>query len=59
MADMTLCNGIGCPIAEQCKRYLTKGDPQYQSYFVVAPYNVEKEGCKYFIPVENRRKKNA
>lgn len=46
MADITMCNGKGCPISYKCYRHNAKANPFMQSYFVEAPY---KNGeCKEY-----------
>jgi hypothetical protein len=55
MPDITCCQGIGCPIKKTCYRY-TAGlpdanintYPQRQSWFMVTPYDFEKQDCKEY-----------
>jgi hypothetical protein len=37
MPDITMCSGDGCPLKENCYRYLAEADPYRQSYFAEAP----------------------
>lgn len=38
MADITMCSGKGCPVANKCYRY-TATPGIYQSYFSAVPFN--------------------
>lgn len=48
MPDITMCFGYGCPLKENCHRYLADPD-RHQSYFALAPYDIEKEVCEYYL----------
>lgn len=37
MADITMCNGDGCPIKQICYRFTATPDENRQSYFVDSP----------------------
>jgi hypothetical protein len=52
MADMCMCQGLGCPLKKDCYRYTapTYGD---QLYFNDSPY--ENLECKCFI--DNKKDK--
>jgi hypothetical protein len=41
MADITKCNGQGCPVKEKCYRYTAK-ESMYQSYFSEPPIKDNK-----------------
>jgi hypothetical protein len=47
---MTKCNGIDCPIKDNCKRYLKRKDGQ-DRYFLPAPYNKTTKKCKKLLEV--------
>jgi hypothetical protein len=53
--DITMCAGKEnaektCPLREQCHRY--KATPsEWQSWFVVIPYDFETQTCRDFWPV--------
>ena len=47
MADITKCEGKGCPLKETCYRFTAVDSKFMQSYFTETPYNKEKENCKY------------
>lgn len=46
MADITMCDGTGCPRKAQCYRY-TARPSQRQSYFAKVPLNVDGS-CDHF-----------
>lgn len=47
MADITMCQGIKCPLKEHCYRHTALVNPHYQSFFVETPF---KDGqCEYLI----------
>lgn len=37
MADITMCNGRNCELAQTCYRYKAEATPHYQSYFCETP----------------------
>ena len=45
MADHAMCQGDGCPVRENCWRYMATAS-RWQSYFATPPY--DEEGCEYF-----------
>ena len=45
MPDIAMCDGEGCPIKEQCWRFMAPAD-RWQSYFGAPP--MKEEGCEYF-----------
>lgn len=34
MTDISMCQGIDCPIKEKCRRFTAKPNPQWQSYII-------------------------
>lgn len=51
MPDISMCEGFACPLKKKCYRCEesgTKPSEYRQSYFVVTPYDHEKETCNYF-----------
>jgi hypothetical protein len=46
MADITKCSGEGCPLKNECYRFLAT-DSYRQSYFMTAPYNQETKECEH------------
>lgn len=47
MADITMCDGINCPLRETCYRFKAKPDKYGQSYFVKVP--VDNDGkCEFY-----------
>ncbi len=46
MADITMCNGIGCEAKETCYRYKAIPKEHFQSYFLESP--MENNGCEYY-----------
>lgn len=47
MADITMCTGDGCLIAEYCYRHNAIPEPRWQSYFAEPPY--KDYNCREFI----------
>ena len=54
MVDMTLCKNSSCPKNIKCYRFLTKGDPTYQSYTTFKPDTTGE--CGYFIEIKRGNK---
>lgn len=52
MADITMCSGVSCPIANKCYRH-TAVSGMRQSYFINLPYSKEKESCEYYWDNKN------
>lgn len=48
MADITMCEGTGCPLRATCYRFKAKSDEFLQSYFAEVPYDSEYEKCSYY-----------
>jgi hypothetical protein len=46
MADITMCNGKNCELANTCYRYKANPTPGYQSYFCEAP--IKNGKCDYY-----------
>jgi len=56
MADITMCEGEGCPLRDNCYRFTAKPNPDRQSYFVETP--VSQDGkCVHFF--DNADMKNS
>ena len=51
MPDIAMCTGDGCPVKENCWRYLAPPD-RYQSQFAAPPCT--DEGCEYFWDVNEK-----
>lgn len=49
--DLALCSGKKCPMKSKCLRYRKTPGEKGQSYFLEAPYNLEKKSCNYFIEI--------
>lgn len=45
MPDITMCTGGDCPLKNSCKRFVSKPDPYWQSYFTNVPYG---NGCEHY-----------
>jgi hypothetical protein len=56
MADITMCYGMTCPLRNECYRYTAWANPYRQSYFVIVPYDFEKNECNRFFDNEGRKK---
>ena len=52
MADLTLCKGHNCPLKNECKRFLSKGDDTHNYWFFFIHYSAKRQECEFFIPVE-------
>jgi hypothetical protein len=56
MADLAMCEGVGCERREECYRHRATPDEICQSYFV--DQHPCKDDYEYFIPThEDRRAK--
>jgi hypothetical protein len=47
MPDITMCNGEGCPLKENCYRFTATPSEYSQSYFIEIPYDNEYERCEH------------
>lgn len=52
MADISMCWADGCPLKENCYRYLAEADDLRQSYFQSVPYDEETKSCSHFWDAE-------
>jgi hypothetical protein len=50
MADITMCSGNYCELAQTCYRYKASPTPHYQSYFMSPP--VKNGKCEYYWEVK-------
>lgn len=50
MADISKCDGDGCPLKDKCYRYLVVADDFYQ-YYIKGCYNTVYGSCNSFIDV--------
>ncbi len=57
MPDITKCQGITCPIKENCYRYTSEAD-MYQSYFGSVPYDYENNKCEHFWQDKSVQREN-
>lgn len=48
MADITMCWADGCPLKENCYRFLAEADDLRQSYFQSVPYDEKTNSCSHF-----------
>lgn len=48
MSDLTMCKGTDCPLKDNCYRNTAIINPWRQSFFVLVPYNKEKNSCDNF-----------
>lgn len=52
MPDISMCNGLNCPLRETCYRHIAT--PSYrQSYFMTAPIKEDKT-CDYYWKAEEK-----
>lgn len=49
MADISMCDGEGCPIKQECYRYTAPKNAHWQAFFAYVPYDHAYKGCEYFI----------
>lgn len=47
MADISMCEGIGCLQKESCYRFIAEPS-KYQSYLIIPPYKCSIEECEYY-----------
>jgi hypothetical protein len=48
MADISMCQGTGCPLKNECYRHTAPVNEYRQAYFVYIPYDHAYKGCEYF-----------
>jgi len=60
MPDITMCQGLDCPLKKKCHRFTATPTPERQSYFIKPPYKAplvvhhskgttnELGGCDYY-----------
>jgi hypothetical protein len=53
MADITMCNGMGCNARSSCYRHTAKPDEYTQPYFLNEP--MKENVCVYYINNENKK----
>ena len=47
--DITMCQGLGCPIKDKCYRHTAQSNEHYQSWFVETPGHFEdRDGGEVF-----------
>ena len=51
MADISMCEGNGCPLKEECYRFTAPKNEHWQAVFVFVPYNEELKECDMFYPI--------
>ena len=57
MPDITLCDGVGCPLAQKCYRVNATINSTNQSWFVEAPYQNGK--CEHFWDIDWKKNMKA
>lgn len=50
--DITMCMGNGCPLKENCLRYKSIPNEDYQSYFTEIPYKLKENKCEFYWPIK-------
>ena len=53
MPDITMCDGVNCPLKMKCYRFLAKPDG-LQSYFVDTPYDQETQQCEHYCEYKQK-----
>ena len=51
MSDIMMCNGTDCVVKDKCKRFTSKPNEQWQSYFSEPPFEVKDSvfTCDFFL----------
>ncbi len=49
MPDITMCEGIECPMRDACYRYTATPSEFDQYYFIGMPYNDESGECEEYL----------
>ena len=51
MSDITMCNGTDCVVKDKCKRFTSKPNEQWQSYFYEPPFELKDDvfTCDFFL----------
>jgi hypothetical protein len=60
MADITMCTGTGCPLREQCYRYMAEPSEHWQSFADFTnlwriDHQTHTPECREFIPLRELR----
>ena len=50
MPDISMCEGVNCPLAFNCYRFTAKANPYRQTFMVETPWDEEKKECEYYLP---------
>jgi len=50
MADITMCEGINCPLRHNCYRVNAIPNEFRQAYFIELPYDKNKGKCSEYWP---------
>jgi hypothetical protein len=55
MSDIMMCNGTNCVVKDKCKRFTSKPNEQWQSYFSEPPFEVKDDvfTCDFFWGEQN------
>lgn len=50
MADISMCEGTGCPLKDHCYRYTAPKNEHYQAYFSFVPWGAPEMGkCTFYV----------
>lgn len=52
MADISKCEGIGCPYKHECYRYRAVSGGVWQSWLAKVPYDPTLNECRQFIKID-------
>lgn len=48
MADISMCEGVNCPINKECYRHTAPVNQHWQAYFVIVPYDHTTKLCDMY-----------
>jgi hypothetical protein len=52
MPDITMCEGVDCPLKNDCYRFTASPSEFRQSYFMGIPFKQVDGFCYEFLPIE-------
>jgi hypothetical protein len=59
VADISKCQGTGCPLKEECYRYNAPSSDYWQAWFTEVPYNHVAGDCEQFWKMYDQRGKGG
>lgn len=48
MADLSMCEGLNCPLKLACYRHTARQNDHWQAWFTIVPYDHDTRDCEMF-----------